>query len=127
MHELNLTLSPTIDGMTVSMRYREWGSMLAPITNRVEGDWSNVVGRPHTYATPGTYTFTYTIQYCGPNGVQEVVKTAKLKIVRTTPSLQAWSEVPVVARPAAFRSVRSSRGRENTRLSSAVVTSCTSA
>jgi hypothetical protein len=34
----------------------------------------------HTYTKPGTYTFTYTVRYCGTDGPFETSKTTKLVI-----------------------------------------------
>jgi hypothetical protein len=34
----------------------------------------------HTYPKPGTYTFRYTVMYCGTDGVFQAAKTAKLVI-----------------------------------------------
>ena len=34
----------------------------------------------HTYTKPGTYTFHYTVQYCGTDGWFETSKTTKLVI-----------------------------------------------
>ncbi|GAA1548475.1 hypothetical protein [Kribbella lupini] len=40
----------------------------------------------HTYLKPGTYTFSYVITYCGPNGEVPMKKTLKVKIDGPTSS-----------------------------------------
>jgi hypothetical protein len=52
---------------------------------RVSGSWA---GRTvtHAYRTPGTYTFTYQIAYCGEYGQVNVKKTMKITVTGPTVS-----------------------------------------
>ncbi len=52
---------------------------------RVSGSWSGRT-QTHTYEKPGTYTFTYGITYCGPNGEVSIRKSVKITIKGTTAS-----------------------------------------
>ncbi|TDO45021.1 hypothetical protein EV643_114166 [Kribbella sp. VKM Ac-2527] len=49
---------------------------------RVSGSGTGTAREPHTYATGGTYTFTYTFYYCGPDGIEKSTKTMKLTVSR---------------------------------------------
>jgi hypothetical protein len=120
---VTVRLTPTIDGLTVTMRFRESGTMLRPVIEetgksvaaptwrnnaymtgytwgdgtpgaganaglltckgayqRITGSGTDTARDPHTYAAPGTYTFTYTFWYCGPDGVQKTTKTMRLTV-----------------------------------------------
>ncbi len=123
---VTVRLDPTINGLTVTMRFSESGSMLAPIIERtgqssradswrnyaymtaytwgdgtpgaganaglvtcegahkrVSGEGTGTAREPHTYAKPGTYTFTYRFSYCGPDGVRTTTATTKLTVRAT--------------------------------------------
>ncbi|MGH3462223.1 MAG: hypothetical protein ACRDP9_12185 [Kribbellaceae bacterium] len=123
---VTVRLDPTINGLTVTMRFRQSGSMLAPIIERtgqssradswqnyaymtgytwgdgspgaganaglvtcegaherVSGAGTDTAREPHTYAKPGTYTFTYRFSYCGPDGVRTTTETMKLTVRAT--------------------------------------------
>jgi type IV secretory pathway VirB10-like protein len=123
---VTVRLDPTINGLTVTMRFRQSGSMLAPIIERtgqssradswqnyaymtaytwgdgtpgaganaglvtcegaherVSGEGTDTAREPHTYAKPGTYTFTYRFSYCGPDGVRTTTETMKLTVRAT--------------------------------------------
>jgi hypothetical protein len=47
---------------------------------RITGQGTDRARDPHTYAKAGTYTFTYTVSYCGTTGIEEVTKTMKLTV-----------------------------------------------
>ncbi|GAB3811116.1 PKD domain-containing protein [Kribbella italica] len=54
-------------------------------SKRVSGSWSGRT-QTHTYEKPGTYTFSYLITYCGPNGEVEIKKTVKITVKGPTAS-----------------------------------------
>jgi hypothetical protein len=47
---------------------------------RVTGQGTDVARDPHTYAKAGTYTFTYTVRYCGTSGIEKVTETTELTV-----------------------------------------------
>ncbi|TWD73353.1 hypothetical protein FB561_7242 [Kribbella amoyensis] len=56
-------------------------------SRRISGSGSGPTREPHTYKKAGTYTFTYKVVYCGPDGAQEAVATTKLTVKpKTSPS-----------------------------------------
>jgi hypothetical protein len=120
---VDVKLTPTITGRTVTMNVTVSGTVVRPTTsegqalpadtsflnlsggtNFVWGDRNSrsdggsdgqtvtckstirTTGRQtysiesHTYPKPGTYTFRYTVMYCGTDGVFQTAKTAKLVI-----------------------------------------------
>jgi hypothetical protein len=124
--KVNLSLTPTVKGMTATVKYQWSGSLLVPIStisgkslptagykfsdlafnwdydfgdgrydpptgklgsgltcdgahDRVSGNTSDVT-QTHTYEKAGTYTFSYLITYCTPEGEKVITKTEKLVI-----------------------------------------------
>jgi hypothetical protein len=47
---------------------------------RVTGQGTDQARDPHTYAKAGSYTFTYTVWYCGTSGIEKVTKTTELTV-----------------------------------------------
>jgi hypothetical protein len=47
---------------------------------RVTGQGTDQARDPHTYAKAGSYTFTSTVWYCGPSGIEKVTKTTELTV-----------------------------------------------
>jgi hypothetical protein len=129
--KLNLSLTPKVEGMKLTVRFRWTGSELTPIntftgktletsgglsensynwgydygdgrydspsgknggglscegaSKRVSGTWTSQTPT-HTYLEPGTYTFSFRVTYCGPNGEVPIEKTLKIKIAGPTPT-----------------------------------------
>jgi hypothetical protein len=139
--KVNLSLTPTVKGLTASVKYDWSGSLLIPIntftgktlesgssrlsdlayiwdydfgdgtyepatgkngggltckgaTERAEGTASGKT-ETHTYKKAGTYTFSYVIHYCAPEGERVINKTETLVITApaapTTPPASSAS------------------------------------